>query len=200
MRITHFRSRAPGRGSFLSLAPGRTSTVRRLGSVALAVVALSSSLFALAVYPLAVQAGALKANVYLTQHKIPNGLTEKGLIGFANGHSAKRLQETTEEKIEERKFIAEMVTQFNQPPGDLEFHVLFYDITEGSRKFIEDMSTYIQDKKQRVYVNKIKLPRTRFKANRKMELVVTVKHTEVGSLKFIVDGEEKRNTGVVDFQ
>jgi hypothetical protein len=30
--------------------------------------------------------------------------------------------------------------------------------------------------------------------------VVTVKHAEVGTLKFIVDGEEKRNTGVVDFQ
>jgi hypothetical protein len=161
---------------------------------------LSSALLAMVAFPLAVEAGALKANVYLTQHKIPNGLTERGLIGFASGHKAARLQETTEEKLEERKFIAEMVTQFNQPPGDLEFHVLFYDITEGSRKFIEDMSTYIQDKKQRVYVNKIKLPRTRFKANRKMELVVTVKHVEVGSLKFIVDGEEKRNTGVVDFQ
>lgn len=190
MRITDFRSRAPG----------RASTARRLTPLALVAAALFGSLLAIAAFPQNVEAGGLKASVYLTQHKIPNGLTEKGLIGFARGHNAKRLQETSEEKIEERKFIAEMVTQFNQPPGDLEFHVLFYDITDGARKFIEDMSTYIQDKKQRVYVNKIKLPRTRFKANRKMELVVTVKHVEVGSLKFIVDGEEKRNTGVVDFQ
>jgi hypothetical protein len=174
--------------------------LRALGGASLAAAALCCSLVAIAAFPLAVEAGALKANVYLTQNKIPNGLSESGLLGFARSHNAKRLQETTEEKIEERKFIAEMVTQFNAPPGDLEFHVLFYDITDGSRKFIEDMSTYIQDKKQRVYVNKIKLPRTRFKANRKMELVVTVKHAEVGSLKFIVDGEEKRNTGVVDFQ
>ena len=174
--------------------------ITRITTLAFAAAALCTSLLAIAAFPLAVEAGSLKANVYLTQHKIPNGLSESGLLGFARSHSAKRLQETTEEKIEERKFIAEMVTQFNAPPGDLEFHVLFYDITDGARKFIEDMSTYIQDKKQRVYVNKIKLPRTRFKANRKMELVVTVKHAEVGSLKFIVDGEEKRNTGVVDFQ
>ncbi len=95
--------------------------------------------------------------------------------------------------------MAEMVTQFNAPPGDIEFHVLFYDIHDGDRRFIEDMSTYIDDKKQKVYVQRVKLPRPRFKPNRRMELVVTVKRSEVGSLKFITDGEEKRNTGVVDF-
>jgi hypothetical protein len=192
MRITHDRPRRITTVAFLGL--------RARGGAVAAAAALCCSLLTIVAFPRAVEAGSLKANVYLTQNKIPNNLSESGLLGFARSHNAKRLQETTEEKIEERKFIAEMVTQFNAPPGDLEFHVLFYDITEGSRKFIEDMSTYIQDKKQRVYVNKIKLPRTRFKANRKMELVVTVKHAEVGTLKFIVDGEEKRNTGVVDFQ
>jgi hypothetical protein len=189
MRIAHARRVT----SFLrSLARGRAST-------AAAAIVLACSLLAVAAFPLAAEAGSLKANVFLTQHKIPNGLTEKGLLGFVRSHKAARLQETTEEKLDERKFMAEMVTQFNAPPGDLEFHVLFYDITDGARKFIEDMSTYIQDKKQKVYVQRIKLPRPRFKPNRKMELVVTVKRTEVGSLKFIVDGEEKRNSGVVSF-
>lgn len=166
-----------------------------------AAIALCSSLLALAAvaFPLSAGAAGLKANVFLTQNKIPNGLTEGGLLGFVRSHKAARLRETTEEKIEERKFMAEMVTQFNAPPGDLEFHVLFYDITEGSRQFIEDMATFIDDRKQKVYVQRIKLPRTRFKANRKMELVVTVKRQEVGTLKFIVDGEEKRNSGTVSF-
>ncbi|MDB4972823.1 MAG: hypothetical protein JWN48_1164 [Myxococcaceae bacterium] len=160
---------------------------------------LCGSLLAIVAFPRAVEAGGLKANVFLTQNKIPNGLTEGGLLGFVRSHKAARLKETSEEKIEERKFMAEMVTQFNAPPGDLEFHVLFYDITDGSRQFIEDMATFIDDKKQKVYVQRVKLPRTRFKANRKMELVVTVKRAEVGSLKFIVDGEEKRNSGTVSF-
>jgi hypothetical protein len=178
----------------------RITNFRRLFSTrALAAVVLASSLLAIAAFPLAVEAGSLKANVFLTQNKIPNGLTEKGLIGFARSHSSGRLRESSEEKLEERKFMAEMITQFTAPPGDLEFHVLFYDIHDGERKFIEDMSTYIQDKKQRVYVQRVKLPRPRFKPNRRMELVVTVKRTEVGKLKFITDGEEKRNSGVVSF-
>jgi hypothetical protein len=175
--------------------------VARLGfAPVVAALVLASSLLAIVAFPVAVEAGSLKANVFLTQNKIPNGLSEGGLIGFVRSHKAARLRESSEEKLEERKFMAEMVTQFNAPPGDLEFHVLFYDITDGARQFIEDMATFIDDKKQKVYVQRVKLPRPRFKPNRKMELVVTVKRTEVGSLKFITDGEEKRNTGVVDFK
>jgi len=167
-------------------------------SVAAAVVVTLVALAAAPVAPRAL-AAALKANVYLTQNKIPNGLSESGLIGFARSHKAERLRESSEEKLEERKFMAEMVTQFSAPPGDLEFHVLFYDVHDGARKFVEDMSTFIDDRKQKVFLQRIKLPRPRFKPNRKMELVVTVKRAEVGSLKFTTLGEEKRNTGVVSF-
>jgi hypothetical protein len=163
-------------------------------------VVLAAALASLAAFPLAVSAGSLKANIYFTQNKIPNGLSESGLLGFVRSHKTERLRESSEEKLDERKFMAEMVTQFSGAINDLEFHVLFYDVHDGARKFVEDMSTYIQDKKQKVYLQRVKLPRPRFKPNRRMELVVTVKREEVGKLKFITDGEEKRNTGVVSFE
>jgi hypothetical protein len=146
-----------------------------------------------------VEASALRANVYLTQHKVPNKLSLKGLLGFVRSHQAKRLRETSDPKLDDRTFKAEMVTAFNAPPGDLEFHVLFYDIHDGSRRFIEDMSTFIDDRSQKVFLQRIKLPRPRFRPNRRMELVVTVRRAEVGSLKFITDGEEKRHSGIVSF-
>lgn len=163
-------------------------------------VAIALALAVLVASPLAVRAAGLKANIYLTQNKIPNGLTEKGLIGFVKSHNAKILRESSEEKLDERKFMAEMVVQFSSPPNDAEFHVKFFDIHDGPRKYVEDMPVYIMDKKQKVYLQRVKLPRTRFKPNRRMELVATVKGTEVGSLKFGVEGEEKRNTGVVNFE
>ena len=155
-------------------------------------------LLALAFAP-AVEAGALKANVFLTQNKIPNNLSEGGLLGFVRSHKTGRLRESTEAKLEERKFMAEMVTQFSAAVGDLEFHVLFYDIHDGPRQFVEDMSTFIDNRTQKVFLQRIKLPRPRFKPNRRMELVVTVKRAEVGSLKFITDGEEVRHSGTVNF-
>lgn len=168
-------------------------------SLSLVALLLGATLLVTAGFPLAVEAGALKATILLTQHKIPGGLTEKGLIGFVRSHKADRLRETTEPKLEERKFMAEMVTQFNAAPGDLEFHVLFYDIHDGSRNFVEDMSTFIDNRNQKVFLQRIKLPRPRFKPNRRMEMVVTVKRAEVGSLKFITDGEEVRHSGTVTF-
>ena len=158
-----------------------------------------AALLSAIVLPLDVEAGALKANAFLTQNKIPGGLSEAGLLNFVRSHKSARFRESSEPNLEERKFMAEMVTQFSAPPGDLEFHVLFYDVHDGARRFVEDMSTFIDDRKQKVFLQRVKLPRPRFKPNRRMELVVTVKRAEVGSLKFITDGEEKRNTGVVSF-
>jgi hypothetical protein len=161
--------------------------------------ALCLALLAMAAMPVSVEAGGLRANVYLTQRKLPQAKTENQLLGFMRSSKTTRLLETTEPKLEERKFMAEMVTQFNAAPNDLEFHVLFYDIHDGARQFVEDLSTFVDDRHQKVFVQRIKLPRPRFKPNRRMELVVTVKRAEVGSLKFITQGEEKRNSGVVDF-
>ncbi len=165
------------------------------------VLAVPFALVLLAVtgLPLPATAVQLRANVFLSQNKIPAGLKERGLLGFMRSHDTLRLRETSEAKLEERTFMAEMVTQFNAPPGDLEFHVLFYDIHEGSRRFVDDMSTFIDDRKQSVFLQRVKLPRPRFKPNHRMELVVTVRRAEVGSLKFNTEGEEVRHSGTVDF-
>lgn len=145
------------------------------------------------------EARGLKATVVLTQAAIPARLSERALLGFARGHQSKRLHETTAEPLPERKWTANMVVQFNAPPGDLEFAVLFYDVHDGPRRFVEDMSTYVNDRTQKTYLQRINLPRKRFKPNRNMELVVVVRRQEVGKLKFQVLGEEERRSGQVSF-
>lgn len=145
------------------------------------------------------EARGLKAMVVLTQAAIPKNLSERALLGFAKGHQTKRLQETTAEPLPDRKWNANMVIQFNAPPGDLEFSVLFYDIHDGPRRFVEDLSTYVNDRTQKTYLQRVNLPRKRFKPNREMELVVVVRREEVGRLKFAVLGEEERRSGQVSF-
>ena len=147
----------------------------------------------------AAQAGGLKAQVFLTQAKVPKNTTEKKLIGFARANRARILRESKEEKLDDRVWRASLVVAFNRSVGDLEFQVLFYDVEGGSKRLVEDMSTFVNNRKQKTFVQKIKLPRKRFKPNRKMELVVTVKRQEVARLPFQVIGEEKRHSGRVDF-
>jgi len=141
----------------------------------------------------------LRAQIYLTQAQIPRNLSERALIGFARGHNARRMQETTSEAIPQRKWLGDLVIAFAAPPGDLEFHVLFYDLTDGARRFVDDMSTYVNDRTQRTYVQRIRLERPKFKPNRRMELVVTVRREEVGRATFDMEGAEVQRSGTVSF-
>lgn len=176
---------------------------RSLSKVVVLAALASATLFALAPIAAEGQRG-LRANVYLVQHVLPRNLTERGLLGFARGHNARRLQETTDRPLAERQWKAEMITSFNRPPGDLEFHVLFYDVEDGARRFVQDMSSFVNDRSQKTFVQRLRLDRGRgrhegFQPNRRMELVVTVRRQEVGRLSFELRGEEERRSGEVSF-
>lgn len=143
--------------------------------------------------------GRLRAQVYLTQARIPGGLTERSLVSFARGHGARIVNETTDAPLAQRKWLANMIVSFNAPVNDLEYHALFYDIEEGARRFIVDMNIFVNDRNQRTFVQPIRMPRPTFRPNRRTELVVVVAHQEVGGVRFAIAGEEVRRTGRVDF-
>lgn len=141
----------------------------------------------------------LRAKIYLVQHKIPGGLSERGLLRFARGHHRRGLMETNEQRPRDRSWKANLVVSFSKPPGDLEFHVKFYDVHDGPRQFIEDMAVYVGDRDQETFVSKIHLERPDFQPQRRMELVLTVSRREVARRKFELRGEKKRHTGEVSF-
>jgi hypothetical protein len=145
------------------------------------------------------EAGQLKAQVFLIQVEIPKKITEQGLIGFARRNNTKRLRETQDQALKDRQWKANMIVSFNSPPDDLEYQVLFYDVHDGPRRLVEDMSSFVNDRKQKTYLQKIALKRPRFKPNRNMELVVVVKHQEVSRLAFGVVGQEAQRSGSIDF-
>jgi hypothetical protein len=173
------------------LRPGKPSIFLTALALALAV--------SLALFTDLAQAARLRAKVYIVQAKVPRKLTERGLIRFARSRNTRRLRETKEPKLKDRSWKANLVIAFNQPPGDLEFQVLFYDIHDGPRRLVEDLSTFVNDRSQKTYLQKIKLERPRFKPNRNMELVVVVRRREVARMKFGVLGQEYRRSGTVTF-
>jgi hypothetical protein len=169
----------------------------KLASVT-ALAAAAAALVLATLVPIA-EAGGLKAQVFLVQVPIPNKLTEKALISFGRSHANKILRETTDADLKARKWKTEMIVSFNAPVNDMEFQVLFYDVHDGPRRFVDDMSTMVNDRSQKTFVQKVTLSRTQFKPNRNMELVVTVKRAEVGRMKFGVVGEEIKRSGEVSF-
>lgn len=149
--------------------------------------------------PSAAEAQRLRARVFLTQARIPRNLSERRLIAFARRHRARRLQETTDQAVADRQWRANMVTSFNRPVGDTEFQILFYDLEEGRRFIAPAMSTFVNNREEKTFVQRIRLERPHFAPNRRMELVVTVRRQEVGRQRFETVGERIRHSGQVDF-
>lgn len=170
-------------------------------------IALSSTFVSMLLLGLAVSAlpapaesqRRLRATLVITQAAIPRGLSESALLRFARSHASKIMNETDEADITTRRWPGNLIVQFNAAPDDLEFHALFYDVEDGVRNFVDDMAIYVHDDSQRTYVQRLNLERPRFRPNRRMEMVVTVRHEEVGTLRFELRGEEPRRTGMVDF-
>ena len=166
-----------------------TSIVLTMGATVLLVLALVPG----------ASAGALKAKILLVQAPIPKTLSEKGLIAFARRNAAKLLRESSDAEVKKRKWTADMVVLFNAPINDMEFQVLFYDVQDGPRRFVVDMTMMLNDRKQKTFVQKLVLPRPSFKPNRRMELVATVRRAEVGRVTFNVVGQEIQRSGEVSF-
>jgi hypothetical protein len=163
-----------------------------------ALIASAATALMIALAPTA-EAGALKAQIYFVQATIPAKLTEKSLIAFARRNAARILRESTDGEVKTRKWKAEMVVTFNKPVDDMEFQLLFYDIHDGPRRFVNDMAIMVNDRNQKTFVQKVTLPRPQFKPNRQMELVATVRREEVGRVKFAVTGQEIQRSGEVSF-
>jgi hypothetical protein len=168
-----------------------------LGSAA---VSIALTFLGVAALPQEVDAQRrLRATLYITQNSVPRDLTEAGLLRWARGHDTKIMNETDEADLAARHWPGNLIIAFSAPPSDLEFHALFYDVEDGPRNMIDDMAIFVGDPDQETYVQRINLARPRFRPNRRMEMVVTVSHAEVGTLRFEVRGEEPRRDGMVDF-
>jgi len=145
-------------------------------------------------------AAGLRAKIFLTQKGVPGSLSESGVIRFAQSNKATRLIESSDAPIEDRHWRATLVANFNQPVGDSEFEVLFYDIQTAERKFIAPaMTVFVNDRNQRTIVHKMRLKRPQFEPNRRIEMVVTVRRQEVGRYRFQILGDRVQHSGEVTF-
>lgn len=149
-----------------------------------------------------------RCKIALTQARIPRSLSERRLIRFVRSHRARRLTETQDENLNDRKWLANALFQFSpQPPGDIEFHVLFYDRgplntgrrVRGNGDFISEMSVFMRNRNEKTVLHRLRLPRRTFNPNRDIRLVVTVRRRELGHLDFSIVGQERERTGRVDF-
>lgn len=141
----------------------------------------------------------MRAQVYFTQAAIPRGLSERGLISFARGHTTRGLRETDETELTRRRWVSKMVVSFSSKLNDSEYHALFYEVNGRTKTYIDDMQIFLHNRDEKTFVQPMTLPRPKFKPNKKVEVVITVRRQEVGKTTIDLLGEEPRRSGRVDF-
>jgi len=140
--------------------------------------------------------------IFLTQAKLPTETnatkstksnttksTKKvSLSQFARKNQAKLLDETKETELRDRKWVAKLVLAFKAPPQEAELNLVYYDVQNGSKNkqmVKTSMMMLPQAETQTEFQKTIKLPREEFKANRKIELVLTMPDKQNGGLREI---------------
>ena len=160
---------------------------------------LGLGLLSLVMLPTAASAGGRGgATLYLSLKDPSRAANDRALLSFAKQNAKRQLPEVDAPKYEDRYYMVWLVAKFDQLPKDSEVHLLFYDLTDGARKYFHERTAFI-DKRHQTQVIKLKLDREQFPPNRKIELVMTMLRQEVGSLKFDTTGKPKQHSGVVDF-
>ncbi len=142
---------------------------------------------------------AAGAFVFVTQAKVPEPL-KGSLIAFGKKNKTRQLTETKEADLAQRMWLARLIIGFSKPPQDPEITLLFYDVTGGGKKYITSMSRFLSGAQtQKEFLQSIKLPRSEFPPNRQIELVVVVRHQEVGKTAFLLVGDVPKRSNKVDF-
>ncbi|MFO0692968.1 MAG: hypothetical protein U0230_05390 [Polyangiales bacterium] len=154
-----------------------------------------------AVLPTAAAQGGLRATIYLVQGNVPRNLpTVQQLLRYARSHQARSFQEITDKPIRERRWDGTLVISFNRPLGDLEYSILFYDVTGGASDFISPpMNVMVNNRQETTFVQPVHLERPRFRPNRDLEIRVTVRRQEVGKARTRLVGEVEQVNNELDF-
>lgn len=144
-----------------------------------------------------------KAQVFVVQRSVPRTLPGRdGHVQFGRKHNKRTLQEVTDVPVAERSWLARLIVKFDRPLGDWEFDVVFYDLSQGGRRYMDPPITMrVSDRDGNLFIQPIELKRPEFEPGMKLELTIRTRGQEAGSSKIQLAGERIRiqHTGEVDF-
>lgn len=144
-----------------------------------------------------------KAQIFVLQRSVPRTLPgANGHVNFGKKYHKNVLEEATDVPVAERSWLARLIVKFDRPLGDWEFDVVFYDLRDGGRRFMDPpMTMRVSDRDGSLFIQPIELKRPQFEPGMSLELSLRTRGQEAGSRKIRLAGERIRvqHTGEVDF-
>jgi hypothetical protein len=93
-----------------------------------------------------------------------------------------------------------MVLEFARPLTGLEYQVAYYDVTNpADRRLVTTSDIRVQSRSETVFVNDVRLPRSEFRPNRDIDIVIRVDRRDAGHVQVHLVGEELQRSNEIDF-
>ncbi len=140
-------------------------------------------------------AGAHANEIYFTQAKIPGRISEQGLKGFMRGHHSRAIQEEPDHK----KWKFQLGVFLRREAGDLEAHLLFYDVERGREEFVSEMTVFLSDRTENTFLQPVTLERPMFKPMNRYMAALQIRRQRLARKDFELIGQRDERTGVVAF-
>ena len=133
--------------------------------------------------------------IYFTQASIPARLSEQGLKGFMRGHHTRNIQEEPDHK----NWKFNLGVFLSRPAGDLEAHLLFYDVERGREEFVSEMTVFLSDRDENTFLQPVRLERPMFKPMNRYMAALQIKRQRLAKKDFQLVGQRDERTGQVSF-
>jgi hypothetical protein len=170
--------------------------------IKLALALSAACLLSLAIVGTTTAQGGNRVTLSVLAGRVPSNVGDlRALKRYARGHRATRFNELfTDRPPSERRWELTMVLEFARPLTGLEYQVAYYDVTNpADRRLVTTSDIRVQSRSETVFVNDVRLPRSEFRPNRDIDIVIRVDRRDAGHVQVHLVGEELQRSNEIDF-
>ena len=141
-----------------------------------------------------------KGKIIITKNRLPLRFSSAGaFVAALQKSKTDKIWPTEEKGPEQGTWDLEYVAFFAQPLNDSEIQVKFYDITEGSKRYVAGDPQYTREKGPRIFGSSIQLAKPDFDARKHYLMTVESRQRTIASTQFWLLGKGANYSGKVEF-
>jgi len=141
-----------------------------------------------------------KGKIIITKKRLPMRFSSPGaFVSALQAAKTDKINPTQEKNADEGTWDIEYVAFFAQPLMDSEIQVKFYDITDGSKRYVAGDPQYTREKGSRVFGSSIQLAKPLFDVRKHYQMTIESRGRTLAVTTFWLLGKGAQYSGKVEF-
>lgn len=141
-----------------------------------------------------------KGQIIVTASRLPSRFSSSdGFIAAVKKAKIEKVWPKEQEGNDKAVWNVEYIAFFATPLNDNEITVKFWDITDGSHRYVAGDEQYTRERGSRIFASNIELAKPEFEVNRKYMMTIESQHRRIAMTTFWLRGKGNNYSGKVEF-